>query len=83
MNKTELVVYSRAGCHLCDALLEELDSFCSNNPFNYQNIDISGDSNLEDLYGTKVPVVTYNSVILCEYFLDVDAINVYFDQSRN
>ncbi len=78
MNKTALIVYSRAGCHLCDALIDELTEFCSGNPFTFTDIDISGKEDLEKLYGLKVPVVTYNNIILCEYFLDTQAINAYF-----
>jgi len=31
---------------------------------------IDNDDALEQLYGTKVPVLTHNQIILCEYFLD-------------
>ena len=78
MNKTALFVYSRAGCHLCDALIDELTEFCNGNPFTFTDIDISGKEDLEKLYGLKVPVVTYNNTILCEYFLDTQAISAYF-----
>lgn len=80
---TELIVYSRAGCHLCDALLEELTAFCSKNPFSFRIIEISNNDELENLYGTKVPVVTFNADTLCEYFLDTDAINLYFGKGGN
>lgn len=83
MDKTELVVYTRDGCHLCDALLDELTQFCSKNPYTFSIIEISGDDLLEQHYGTKVPVVTYQDDILCHYFLDTDLIDVYFDKSRN
>jgi len=79
----ELIIFTRAGCHLCDALLDELTAYCSNNPFTYKSIDITGNDNLEQLYGTKVPVVTFDSNILCEYFLDINAIEVYFGRGRN
>ncbi|VAW91197.1 hypothetical protein MNBD_GAMMA23-311 [hydrothermal vent metagenome] len=78
MQKTELVVYSRAGCHLCDALIDELTEFCSNHPFTFRTTDISGKDDLEQLYGLKVPVVTHGDAVLCEYFLDTKAITAYF-----
>ncbi len=31
---------------------------------------IDNDAALEQLYGTKVPVLTRNQITLCEYFLD-------------
>ena len=83
MDKTELVIYTRDGCHLCDALLDELTQFCSKNPYTFSIIEISDDTLLEQRYGTKVPVVTYQDDILCHYFLDTDLIDVYFDKSRN
>ena len=83
MDKVELDVYSREGCHLCDALLEELEIFCTTHPYQYKTIEITGDTNLEALYGTKVPVVSYEGNILCEYFLDTNLIEVYFDKTRN
>jgi glutaredoxin len=52
MNST-VVVYSRAGCHLCDdavALLRE-------NGLQPEVIDIDGDPNLHSRYDTCVPVV--------------------------
>ena len=85
MNKdnVELVVYTRDGCHLCDALLEELEQFCSNKPYTFITIEITGNDLLEHNYGTQVPVVTYLETTLCKYFLDTDLIDVYFDKSRN
>jgi len=77
-SKTQLVIYTRLGCHLCEALIEELSEFCTKNPFSFTDIDISGDDNLEQLYGLKVPVVTFQQTILCEYFLDANAITAYF-----
>ena len=81
--KYELVVYTRDGCHLCDALIDELGQYCLNNPYTFKLIEISGDERLENFYGTKVPVVTFKEDILCFYFLDTDLIDVYFDKSRN
>lgn len=80
---TELVVHTRYGCHLCDALLDELRQFCSKRPYTFKTIEISGDAELEELYGTKVPVVSYESDIICHYFLDTELIDAYFDKRRN
>ena len=83
MPNVELVVYIRDGCHLCDALLHELAQFCAKTSYTFSTIEISGDAYLEELYGTKVPVVAYQDDILCQYFLDTDLIDVYFDKRRN
>jgi len=83
VSKPQLTVYTRDGCHLCEALLEELDLFCSENAFSYQKVEISTDNQLEARYGTKVPVVEYQGNTLCEYFLDADAIKLYFGKEIN
>jgi len=83
MDKIELVVFTRAGCHLCEALLEELDLFCSTGPYTFQTVEISGNEKLEQQYGLKVPVVTYEHDTLCEFFLDVNKIEEYFDKAGN
>ncbi len=79
--KTELTVYSRAGCHLCDALIDELTEFCRCHPFSYTTIEISGNDELEQRYGLKVPVVAYQDHVLCEYFFDSQVITAYFGKS--
>ncbi|MBN4080687.1 glutaredoxin family protein [Beggiatoa alba] len=83
MEKRELEVFTRAGCHLCEALIAELSEYCDNRPFSFKIIEISGDAVLEQRYGLKVPVVAYGKNTLCEYFLDTQAIEVYFGLAGN
>jgi glutaredoxin len=48
-----LTLYTRDGCHLCDdakAVLERIGE-----PF--EEVDISGDDELEDEYGLRIPVL--------------------------
>jgi len=83
MDKTALVVYTREGCHLCDALVDELAQFCSKKPYTFSTIEISYNDHLELRYGSMVPVVTFEENIICHYFLDTDLIDVYFGKSIN
>ncbi|WP_161880345.1 glutaredoxin family protein [Deinococcus alpinitundrae] len=63
MTPTEsLVLYSRTGCHLCadaEATLEALGQ-----PF--ERIDISGNPELERLYGWDVPVLTRGGAVMAK-----------------
>ncbi|HAS49880.1 MAG TPA: NrdH-redoxin [Gammaproteobacteria bacterium] len=59
MNK--LIFYTTAGCHLCehaDLLLQELVQAANNrNRFEIEEVDISTDEKLVELYGIRIPVV--------------------------
>ena len=48
-----VIVYSRAGCHLCDEACEIL----KRNGLNPETVDIDADPNLCDRYTECVPVV--------------------------
>jgi glutaredoxin len=50
---TRLTIYTRAGCHLCEEAARTLTRM--GEPF--EEIDISGDRELEAEYGDRVPVI--------------------------
>ena len=51
-----VVLYERAGCHLCDEVRGLLDAMLG--PGAYQRVDIDTDDALILRYGFRVPVVT-------------------------
>ncbi|PCJ28719.1 MAG: thioredoxin family protein [SAR86 cluster bacterium] len=57
----KLILYTTAGCHLCEQaekLLEQLLSLPGNdNQFEVLPVDISLEERLVDLYGIRIPVV--------------------------
>lgn len=57
----KLIFYTTAGCHLCehaDLLLQELVQVANNrNRFEIEEVDISTDEKLVELYGIRIPVV--------------------------
>lgn len=67
---TKFVVYSRNGCHLCEDLLQQLTQLQQAYTFSLQVVDIDEKAQLIELYGSKVPVVTYKGKEICCYFLD-------------
>jgi glutaredoxin len=52
-----VVLYSRAGCHLCDVAREIVLTQRERLGFEFQEIDIEADDDLELDYGIRIPVV--------------------------
>jgi len=62
----EVVLYSRPGCGLCDQARDVLIAERERTPFDYREVDISGDDALELEYGIRIPVVSVDGVELFE-----------------
>jgi glutaredoxin len=56
----DVVVYTRRGCHLCDAAWERLRQRQKRVAFRLTAVDVDSDAQLVERYGTCVPVVTVN-----------------------
>lgn len=69
-----VVLYSRAGCHLCDAARDVLLAERSRSPFDLAEVDVGGDDDLERRYGIRIPVVEIDGVERFEY--EVDAVEL-------
>ena len=79
MTDCQLVVYSRDGCGLCEAmeaaLLREQDRFS----FSWERVDVDTSHELYERYNDKVPVLADESGReICRYFLDTGALTRYF-----
>jgi len=76
-----LTVYVRSGCHLCDAMLDELDSSRQQGTFELTVVDILGQPELESRYGSWIPVLcAEGDEEICHYFLDESALTQYLSQ---
>jgi len=53
-------VYSRHGCHLCEAALRTLEKLQEELVFVIDEIFIDANQELEDKYGEQVPVILIN-----------------------
>ncbi len=51
-----VVIYSRSGCHLCDAAREVVASICAELGEAFDEIDIDGSVDLLARFGDEVPV---------------------------
>ncbi len=67
-------VYSSAGCHLCEVLIEELLPLIRGR-LDLDVLDIDSRPEWTEEYGTRIPVVEYEGRTICQYTLDGDAIH--------
>ncbi len=67
---TEITVYSREGCHLCEDLLQQLTVLQQVYDFKIHEVDIDSTPKLIEQYGSLVPVVLCGEQQICHYFLD-------------
>jgi glutaredoxin len=65
-----VVLYSRPGCHLCDAARAVLEAERGRTPFELQEVDVQGDAALERVYGVRIPVVEIDGEERFEFEVD-------------
>ncbi len=59
----EVVMYTRAGCHLCDEAWEVLEVERRRFGFALRRVDVDADTLLAERYGQEVPVVTVDGEV--------------------
>ena len=59
---TEVVLYGKAGCHLCDDARAVIDEVRAGREFKLSEVDVSLDPVLHARYGERIPVVVVNGV---------------------
>jgi glutaredoxin len=69
--KPQVTLYTRAGCCLCDDAKRVVLQAQSRADFDFAEVDIDGDSDLQRLYNDEVPVVTINSHKAFKYKVDI------------
>jgi glutaredoxin len=65
-----VVLYSRAGCHLCDDARAVLLAEQARSPFDLEEIDIEPSDELLREYGVRIPVVEIDGVEAFDYTVD-------------
>ena len=66
-------VYSRAGCHLCEVLIEELGPLVDGK-ISVEVRDIDSKPEWHERWFADIPVVEFEGNVICMHFLDHDAI---------
>jgi glutaredoxin len=54
---TQVTLYGKPGCHLCEEAREVVERVRAQHPFELDEVDITRDPVLEALYRERIPVV--------------------------
>ena len=69
---SRVTLYTRAGCHLCEAAAAVLAAERERTWFALEVVDVDGDPALAARYGVRVPVVAVDGVDAFEYEVPAD-----------
>jgi glutaredoxin len=67
---TSVVLYGKAGCHLCEDARDEIEAVRRERQFDLTEVDVSLDPVLHRRYGERIPVVEVNGDEVFELGLD-------------
>lgn len=74
MTAPRLQLYTRAGCHLCEALLVAARPIADRHGVSIEPIDIETDLDLLRRYRLDIPVLELDGNEVCRHRLDADAL---------
>lgn len=75
MGEVSLTLYSREGCHLCEAMLQALRGLQPQLGFDLTLVDVDRDPELAQRYDEWVPVLCCGEQEICHYQLDEQALS--------
>ena len=67
---TTVILYGRAGCHLCEDALALIERVRARVPFELEQRDIESDDEWFKRYLERIPVVEIDGEVLFELFVD-------------
>jgi glutaredoxin len=67
-------LYGAAGCHLCETAKRVIEQVRAELPFELEEVDITGDPELESRYRERIPVVAVDGDDLFTYVVHPDAL---------
>ena len=76
---SRVVLYTAAGCHLCEGALAVVREVCGDG---YATVDIGGDPELEARYRESLPVVEVDGERAFTYFVTAKALRERLAQRR-
>lgn len=74
-----VTLYHAAGCHLCESARRVLAKVRAEHPFDLEEVDISGDPELERRYRERIPVVAVDGEEAFTYFVHPDGLRRRLD----
>jgi glutaredoxin len=69
-----VLLYHGQGCHLCESAERVLEKVRAEIPFELEQVDITGDLELERRYRERIPVVTVDGEEAFTYFVHPDGL---------
>jgi glutaredoxin len=80
---SEVILYSRAGCHLCVKALEAIAALHAEGyRFSLREVDIESDDLLLRRLLERIPVVELDGAVVSELVFDADALRARLDTVR-
>ena len=79
---TQITIYSRTGCHLCDDAQKILESMQEELNFDIEVIDIDESTELIKLFGDQVPVIHIDGLHHDFYKVDPDRFRSSLEKHR-
>jgi glutaredoxin len=67
---TEVILYTRRGCHLCEIVKESLVKLEKRGGFTWREVDVESDAETRRRYTDEVPVVFINGHKAFKYRMD-------------
>ena len=67
---TQVTLYGKAGCHLCDEARAEIEAVRARRPFALTEVDVSLDPVLHARYGERIPVLMVGGEEVFEFHVD-------------
>jgi hypothetical protein len=80
---SQVVLYTREGCHLCDEAKAGILALCDELPWlELREVDIERDERLHASFFERIPVVEVEGRPVCELGLDREALVRALDEAR-
>ena len=76
---TEVVLYGKPGCHLCEDARAVVEAVRARRPFELTEVDITLDPATYARYGERIPVVSVGGNEAFEYFVDAEELEGLLD----
>lgn len=82
MKQSVVTIYGRSGCHLCENVLNLLDSEKDQLNIQIEEILIDNNKELEDLYGQLIPVIHIDGKYFSHFRIELDDFKSFLEKHR-
>ena len=77
-----IVLYSKAGCHLCDDARTHLEDLAADYQITFDEVDIRRDPVIFERYRYRIPVITVNGAERLEGRIEADDVRALLEELR-